>query len=328
MHHTTAKIGLEPTRESRLGVNAGRTAAVPPQRTFSHPVMSGVRTPASGAHQVPFNRPDSGRMDGGRTPEQHEAQGSSRGGFGSTAPGRNVPRPPDATLRSGADRNTHGTVNEANNRPEGTGDRGGFGRSGSNVPRPPNATLHSGADRNMRAPESGTPRSGAINNGTGSADRGSFSRPAGTTNVPRPPANNNGGGNGGMNAPRSGGTDRSAPTSRPAPTERSTPPSGNNGRSEQHSDSPRSPRQSDSGPRSMNVPRPTGPVRQASNQSYDYRSSQANRGYSAPNRGSYSQAPRSYGSNDRGSYSQSPRSYGSYGGQRSSSSSPRTTLLR
>ena len=94
------------------------------------------------------------------------------------------------------------------------------------------------------------------------------------------------------------------------PTERSTPSGNNNGRSEQRSDSPRNFRQSDGGPRSMNVPRPTGPVRQASNQSYDYRGSQSNRGYSSPDRGSYNQSPRSSGSSDRGGYSQSPRSYG------------------
>src|SRR6185295_18636808 len=129
----------------------------------------------------------------GRGSEQHEAQGPARGGFGSTAPARNVPRPPDATLRSGADRNTRGTVNEANNRPQGgIGDRGGFSRS-SNVPRPPDATMHSGADRNMRGQEPASPRSG--NDRTESANRGGFSRPSGSMNVPRPPANNGGGGN-------------------------------------------------------------------------------------------------------------------------------------
>lgn len=343
------EIGLQPTRESRLGVNAGRNAAIPPQRSFSRPVMSSGRG-AEGGRGGSFggNRPESGRINGGRATEQHEAQGPGRGGFGSQAPGRNVPRPPDATLRSGADRNTRGTmgsrpVNEANNRPEGgIGDRGGFSR---NVPRPPDATMRSGANRNMHTQDSGSPRSGSMNNGAGPSDRGGFSRPT-NTNVPHPPSSGNEGLNRPhrsetptMNTPRSGGMDRSAPVSRPTPTERSAPSSGNNGRSEQRSDSPRNFRQSDGGPRSMNVPRPTGPVRQAGNQSYDYRRSQANRGYSSPNRGSYNQSPRSYGSYDRGgnqsarsygsgdrSYSQSPRSYGSYGGgQRSYPSSPHSS---
>jgi hypothetical protein len=238
-------------------------------------------------------------------------------------------------------------VNEANNRPDGgIGDRGGFSRSNS-VPRPPDATLHSGANRNMRTQqEPAAPRSGAISNGTESANRGGVSRPSGTMNVPRP-TTNNGGRNENMphrtetptmNTPRSGGRDRSAPISRPTPSA----PSGNNGRSEQRTDSPRSVRQSDGGPRSMNVPRPTGPVRQASNQTFAYRGgSQANRGYSSEDRGNYNRggsnqsprsygsydrggnypSPRSYGSADRSSYSQSPRSYGS--AQRSYPSSPR-----
>jgi len=309
------EIGLAPTRESRLGINAGRTAPLPPQRSFSRPVISSNRS-FEGGRPGSFgsNRPDSGRMENGRGPNQQQAQGPLRGGFGSMAPGRNVPRPPDATLRSGAERNSRGTVNEVNNRPQGGfGDRGSSPRS---VPRPPDASLHSGASGNMHTQhESGNPRSGAINNGTESANRGGFSRPSGSMNVPRPPANNGAGGNmphrtemPSSNSPRSGGMDRSnAPVSRPTPSERSAP--GNNGRS----DSPRS----FGGPRSMNVPRPTGPVRQASNQNYDYRGSQSNRGYSSMdrgasyNRGSYSQSPRSYGSYDRGSY-QAPRSYGSY----------------
>jgi hypothetical protein len=339
------EMGLAPTRESRLGVNAGRAAALPPQRSFSRPVMSTNRG-SEGGRPGSFggNRPEAGRNEGGRGPEQHEAQGPGRGGFGSTGSGRNVPRPPDATMRSGADRNTRGTVNEANNRPQGgVGDRGGFSRNNNNVPRPPNTGVRSGASDNMHSQEDRSPRSGATNNGTESANRGGFSRPSGSMNVPRPPANNGGGQNmphrtetPSANSPRSGGMDRgNAPASRPSPSERSAP-AGNNGRT----DSPRN----SGGPRSMNnVPRPTGPVRQASNQSYDYRGgSQANRGYSSAdrgsyNRGGYSQSPRSYGSNDRGSYSQSPRSYGgsdggtysqsprSYGGssQRSASSSPR-----
>jgi hypothetical protein len=314
------EMGLQPTRESRLGINAGRSAALPPQRSFSRPVMSTNRGPEGGRPgSFGGNRPDAGRIEGGRGPEQHEAQGPSRGGFGSMAPGRNVPRPPDATMRSGADRNSRGTVNEADNRPQrGFGDRGGFSRN-SNVPRPPDATLHSGASRNMHTQqEVANPRSG----GMGSNERNDSPRSVGRLDVPRPPANSKPMGNEGMNSPRrsdsptmnsprSGGMDRgNAPVSRPNPSERSAP-SGNNGRS----DSPRS----FGGPRSMNVPRPTGPVRQASNQNYDYRGSQSNRGYSSAdrsgsyiNRGGYNQSPRSYGSYDRGGSNQSPRSYGSY----------------
>jgi len=173
----------------------------------------------------------------------------------------------------------------------------------------------------MSSERPGSPRSGAITNGQReSADRGNFSRPTGAMNVPRPPANNIGGGNQNMNAPhrseapmntpRSGAAEHSAPVSRPPASERNVaPPANNNGRGEQRSPQPRNFSQSDGG-RSMNVPRPTGPVRQASNQSYDYRGSQGNRGYSAPERSSSSQASRSYGSYGGGqqrSYPSSPR---------------------
>lgn len=335
------ELGLNPTRESRLGVNAGRAAALPPQRSFNRPVMSSGRGDGGRSGSFGNNRPQSGRMDSGRGPEQHEAQGPGRGGFGSTAPSRNVPRPPDATMHSGVDRNTRGTVNEADNRPQGgIGDRGGFSRN-SNVPRPPDATMHSGANGNMHTQEPGNPRSGGI----GSNGRNDSPRSVGRVDVPRPPANSKpmGGDSGNasrradsptMNSPRSGGMDRSAPASRPSSTEHSAP-AGNNGRS----DSPRN----SGGPRSMNnVPRPTGPVRQASNQTYEYRGgSQSNRGYSSADRGGYnqsarssgsygrggySQSPRSYGSADRGGYSQPSRSYGSYGGssQRSYPSASRS----
>ncbi len=338
------EIGLTPTRNTMLGVNAGRPTALPPQRVFARPVMSSGRGPVdSGGRNGAFNgnRPEAGRGEGGRMPG-NDAQTSNRPAFGGNTPMRNVPRPPDATLHSGAERNarmpeqTGGRSGEiTNTRPEGTADRGGFSRpaGAANVPRPPDATLHSGAERSMRSMSPSNPSSGGNMNGRqGPADRGNFSRPVETNNVPRPPANNER-----MNAPhrnetpmeapRSGGMERSAPVTRPPASDRSvTPPANNdNGRGQQpRSDPPRSFRQPENGGRSYNVPRPTGPVRQAGNQSYDYRSSQSSRGYSAPER-SYNQSPRSYGSySDRGSYSQSPRSYGSYGSaQRSYPSSPR-----
>ena len=69
------EMGLAPTRESRLGMNAGRNAAAPPQRSFSRPVMSSGRGPEGGrGGSFGGNRPEAGRMGGGRMPEQHEAR--------------------------------------------------------------------------------------------------------------------------------------------------------------------------------------------------------------------------------------------------------------
>ncbi len=338
------EIGLTPTRNTMLGVNAGRPTALPPQRTFSRPVVNMHPPAAGGAREGSFNRPATGGQNPGNPPERG-GQISDRQGFGGNTPMRNVPRPPDATLHSGAGRNAHapeqngGRSGEVNNRPEGTGDRGGFSRPDRtpNVPRP-DATVHSGAERNMRPMAPGTPRPGeTMNDRQGSGDRGGFSRPTGPTNVPRPPANN--GGNERMSAPhrdetpmqapRSGGAEHSTPTARPPANDRSAPPPANNnpnnGRGPQRSDPPRNFRQSEGGGRAGNVPRPSGPVRSASTQSYDYRGSQQYRGYSAPER-SYNQPARSYrGFSDRGSDNQANRSNGSYGGsaQRSYSSSPR-----
>ena len=313
------EIGLTPTRDSRLGVNAGRPAALPPQRSFSRPVMSNTRGPARGGE---FNR---GAQEGSNMPGRG-IQAPNRPAFGGS---RSVPRPPDATLRSGAERNAR-TMDQGGRSNETVNNRGGFSRS-NNVPRPPDATLRSGAERNMRSPEQNAGRSaGTPNNRPGS--RGGFERTADPVNVPRPPAGNNG--NQRMNGPR--GNDGPAQSPRSGGSSMARPPAnGDNGRGMQRSEPSRNFRQSDDG-RTMNVPRPMGPVRPASNQTYESRGSQG-RSYSAPDRGSYGQSQRSYGyssrgasgqsdraygsNGNRGGYSQSPRSYGSYG-SRSSSSSP------
>ena len=302
------ELGLTPTRDSRLGVNAGRPAALPPQRSFSRPVMSNARGPARGDE---FNR---GGQEAGNMPGRG-IQAPNRPAFGGN---RNVPRPPDATLRSGAERNAR-TMQQGGRTNETMNNRGGFSRS-NNVPRPPDATLHSGAERNMRAPEQNTPRSGVTFNRPDHEGR-NFPRPSGNSDVQRPPMGNRGG-NDQMNTPRRTETPANAPRSgnmgqnpvaRPSAPEPNVarPPSNNSGRGEQRSEPARNFRQE--GGRSMYVPRPTGPVHQAGNQNYDYRGSQGYRGYSAPDRGSYSPTPRSYGSySDRSGHDQSPRSYGSY----------------
>jgi Family of unknown function (DUF6600)/FecR protein len=305
-------MGLAPTRDSRLGVNAGRPTALPPQRSFNRPVMSNLHTPSSGARQVPFNRPGAGRQEAGnmpgrnvQTPNRPAVGGNAPNG---NAPARNVPRPPNATLRSGAERNSH-VVD--------MGGRNGFSQP-TNVPRPPNATLNSGAERNSRMPEQNPGHSGATNNRPAPVNRGVSTRPTGPANTPHAPAGN--GGNERVNAPhrseapgqspRSG--ERSAPVARPPANERNASPSangnGNNGRGVQRSEPSRGFRQSGGG-RAMNVPRPTGPVRPASSQTYEYRGSQG-RAYSMPDRSIYDRPSRSNGAFlNHGNYGQAQRSY-------------------
>ena len=299
----------EPTRESRLGSDLRRPSVTPPQQSFSRPVFSKMRTPAAN-NNASFNRgngPESGAL-------------TQKGGFnGNQGTVRNVPRPGgDNNMRSGA------LVQKT----PGTTENGSFNRPGGerNVPRPPERTNIPGGDRS-NAPQrtegpSNAPRSGAIT-GSNGEQRGTFSRPVENNNVPRPPANNNnGGGNAPQrteqptNAPRSGAIERSAPVQHEtAPRS----PSNDGGRAPERSN-PQQPsfkRPEGGGGRTMNVPRPTGRVLPASNQSVEYRAPQSSRGFSAPSRQTYSGnsnagysrsygAPRSYSSGP--SYSSSPRS--------------------
>jgi hypothetical protein len=190
-----------PTRTSMLGENAGRPAALPPQRSFARPVVSRVAAPVrTNTENIPFNRggrPESGgvpqRVENGRMPEHEGQQPVRQGAFGGNAPARNIPRPPTAeNPRSGA---------IVHNTPEGSGS---FSRpnGNGNVPRPQNGNNNPVADRNPNW-EPGSPRSGAVvNNRPESGDHGNFSRPTGTSNIPRPPANNNSGGNERPNMPQ------------------------------------------------------------------------------------------------------------------------------
>lgn len=78
------RMALEPTRESRLGVNAGRTAIVPPARAIERPVVSRVTTPAAG--QKATNRQDA-------TPGRPASERMAGNEPSPRMPARVVPRP-------------------------------------------------------------------------------------------------------------------------------------------------------------------------------------------------------------------------------------------
>jgi len=217
--------GPTPTRTSMLGGNAGRPAAIPPQRSFARPVVSRMNPPARNhADNAPFsrgNRPESGgfpqRADNPRTPDQAR-NGDRPTTFGNG--GRSVPRPPMAeNPRSGAitrpqegntpaiaDRNPRweGTNSNSprsgasgNNRPDAANNgRGSISRpiSGS-VPRPQEGNTPVVADRNphWEGTNSNSPRPGGFGNNRPEAANNGTPRPTGQPNVARPQTGNNGG---------------------------------------------------------------------------------------------------------------------------------------
>ena len=324
------RIELSPTRDSRLGENAGRPTAVPPQRAFSRPVESKLarpKGPEGREFPINANRPQSApmsprpEMGKGNVPITGQNPSEGRGGFGNDNPRRNVPRPGNTPESGVVNRppNEGGTIFHPQ--------QGG----GRNVPRPPDRSMNSGAERNnpparVNQPDN-APRSGAINgNRPEHVQMQPTPRPGNEANVPKPPENNRG--NDHMNqpprtdspsnAPRSGAVTRPAPE--PADRGAGARPSGN-----EHNNAPRPPENNNGGgnrggqngqrsdPAPHNnftrqngggrayVPRPTGPVIPASNQRVEYARAQSSRNSSSPAGGSYS--------GNRGSYSSPSRSY-------------------
>ena len=299
-------LDVKPTRTTMLGANAGRSAAVPPQRTFARPVVSHVAPPAG-----------------------------SRGSFHTAAPaagmGRNVDRPVMSNAQTG---NARGAQRPAENMPNRNAapnsnirmpERGSI--EPRSVPRPPSAGGLENRGMNqggMRPAPENNSRSNVSRPSAGSVSRPESSRPemsrpetrssapemASRGNVPHPPSAGITRSEGPSGAPRS--------MERPSNSvPRTAEPS--NGRGS--SPAPRGPDRSGSPRSEMSVQRPSSPTT-----SRGYSSATDRGGYS--NGGSY-QSPRpapSYQANSRptpnyggGSYSRpSPApSYdrGSYGRQ-------------
>jgi hypothetical protein len=237
-----SRMPVAPQRTSRLGMNAGRPAAMPPARSFARPTVSRMAAPAGMQSRAGMNA-----NLGARTSARGPAGGPAGARFGGTA--RNVPQP-----SQGAAFGTRGVA---------SGNRSVPMTARNYVPRPPSA-------------------------GGTAAFSGS------SRYVPRPGASNNS-----RFAPQS----RMA-TPRSAPEVRSIPrgPSGGSYSRPNVNNSPRSMPDAGRGRSFSSVPRPTGPVRPASQADYASRS-YSGRSYSGT--GSYG-ARSDWSGSGRG-YSQSPR---------------------
>jgi hypothetical protein len=287
------QIGAAPTRDSRLGVNAGRRAAVPPQRSFERPVVSRMRAP--------------GRTEGGPAPRT--------GGY---YPGRVQDRGNTAGVRSGPGRGQQPNSEEANVRLGRTG--GGYparvedgGRS--SVPRPGRVAVEN--EQPGRSP------------GPGNWEARNVPRPPQQQNTPPAPPQRF---NPPANTPRTGGHPGMESGVHTSPVPQAPRGNGQEGNRGSRQDTPRNNfSRSPGGGRAMNVPRPTGRVLPASNQNVEYRAPQASRNFSSSGRIFSRQDSRNFSSPQR--YGPSSRSYAwqnqhqfslpSYGGPRSYTSPSR-----
>ena len=160
-------VSLEPTRESRLGVNAGRPTAAPPERTFTRPVVSRINPPAAperSEHSAPVRIAEDkpvvpAPMPGRVVPRPPQSAGRMDEG---TPAVRNVPKPPAAAA---PERRVVQTLPVRA------------------VPRPPQA----GNNSPDTSPSVPAPRV-SHNNPTRPADREPVSSSPAIRPVPRPPA--------------------------------------------------------------------------------------------------------------------------------------------
>jgi hypothetical protein len=297
--NVTNNLNVRPTRATMLGPNAGRSAAVPPQRSFARPVVSHAAAPQNG--RGAFNRESPaaslGRNQGvGRNQDFGRNQNLGR----NQGPGSEANRNPNLGRNQGPASDTRGVQHPADNTPN----RGASPTSNirmpesrpmasRNVPRPPSAGGFPN-DRGMNNAPTNGPRSNVAMPSARPENQGRPSAPemGSRSNVPRPPsgverplpANSRGEG------PSGGGTPRSM--------ERQSTPAPGSEPNNSHGSSPRG----QSGPRSeLSVPRPSG--------------ASAPRGYSSPGkRDSFPTAGRDQASRPAPSYEADRRPSPSFGG--------------
>jgi FecR protein len=271
--NVTNNINVRPTRATMLGPNAGKSAAVPPQRSFARPVVSHVAPPQNG--RGAFNRESPAASLGrnqsvGRNQDLGHTQKLGR----NQAPGSEMNRNPNLGRNQGPASEMRGAQRPAENVPN----RGASPNSNirmpesrpmasRSVPRPPSAggfTNERGvnAERGMNQGATNGPRSNAtMPNARPESQQRASAPEMSRGNVPRPPS-------AGMNrgeGPSNGGAPRSmgqpnlgrSSTDRPSMGRPSAqPPSNNVPRSQPNNSRGDSPR---GGPRSeMSVPRPSG----------------------------------------------------------------------
>ncbi len=288
------QVDATPTREARLGVNAGQRANGAPQGVMSRPTVSKLPPPMNsegrgrgqGGNQFPAGRPGMNAQSG-QTPV---TRGPNSNGSTTGTAGRYVPRPSSSMgngqIARGPEHAPSGSrgasdprdANVRTERPNSTA----TGSSGRYVPRPP----------------------ASMGNGNGTSNRGGEPMRGGNPVRRGEPMQRGpqGDGNRGVVRPPAGSTPRPAENSMPsAGPSRGGPNYGGN-----------------------NVPHPTGPVRSAPRDypmqssrgespraSGGYRGDGGYSGYGRPRQGD---APRGYGEPSQGgSYSRGPS--GNYGGR-------------
>lgn len=276
--------GIAPTRNAMLGPHAGERAAAPPARSGMRPVVSRMTPPAS------FNR-SQGQFAGAN----NRTAMSGRGGSSPLTPSRIIPHGPGTASGAVPNPALRGTANSNMQRPAmGNAEmgRGANTQVARNVPRPPMSAASQSRTPSMnstpsmsngsRAPQMNAPQS-----------RGGFSGSPAERSVPRPPS---------TYSSRAGSPSMSGPTNSRASagSYRSNAGSGNR-------------------PNTA-VPRPTGPVRPASQSDRYGNSGSSGYGRQASpygNSSHNSQSP-SYSRPSYGGSSPSYRSAPSYGGSPSS----------
>jgi len=165
--------GIAPTRNAMLGPNAGRRAAAPPARSGMRPVVSRMTPPAT------FNR---GRAGVGNNQQAM----AGRGGAGPLTPSRMIPHGPGSASGPVPSPSIRGTANSNMQRPAmGNSEinRGGNTQMARNVPRPP---MSNGMP--SRAPEANNGMQSRAPQTNAPQARGGFSGAPAERSVPRPPS--------------------------------------------------------------------------------------------------------------------------------------------
>ena len=232
------RVGVTPTRNAMLGAHAGQRAAAPPARSGMRPVVSRMSPPAS------FNR---GRVAAG-------GQKPFAGRNGPLTPSRIIPHGPESASGRVPSPAVRGTSRPAENNVRQPMNAAEAGRSnspqmGRNVPRPPMSGMQQSRGTEPRGPErsNGGQQSRGMQPSAGS-------QPSRGMQASRGPESNGPESRGGFsNRPREGSVPR--------------PPAGFGSRSGQNgaSQAESRPGMGSYGNRpNTGVPRPSGPVRPAS----------------------------------------------------------------
>lgn len=301
--NVTNNINVRPTRNTVLGPNAGRSAAVPPQRSFARPVVSHAAAPQNS--RALFNPQSPVARNQGMNGRGMNGNAMNGNGMnGKPSPGRNQElgqnrnAGPNHAGRNNAGPNNAGANNAARNeagRNNGFGQNQNLGRNQGTAPevkgaqRPAENNRGATANSNIRMPEN---------------------RPMVRSNVPRPPGAGGFSGERGMNSAATNG------------------PRSNVATPNAHPESQQRPSSPEMGSRN-NVPRPPGNMERGSSPTYSPRGNerQAAPQQSAPRYNERQAAPQQnvprYNERQTAPQQNAPRSNDRQGGPRAERSAPR-----